>query len=108
MLAKLALGAVLLQTVESGVDHPSVTFLVNLTLIKYITQQLRETLALIWALQHFDVYLTSGIAPIVVFSDHNPLIFFFTFFAEPESTSGSMVSISTALLFRYPPYTGCG
>ena len=45
-------GSVLLQEDDNGVDHP--VFL---------------------ALQHFQVYLSSANAPIVVFSDHNPLTF---------------------------------
>ena len=35
----------------------------------------KECLSLILALQHFEVYLTSSTASIVVFSDHNPLTF---------------------------------
>ncbi len=34
----------------------------------------KEALALIWALQHFSVYLNSS-APIVIYTDHNPLTF---------------------------------
>ena len=34
-----------------------------------------ECLSLIRALQHFETYLTSSSSPIVVFRDHNPLIF---------------------------------
>ena len=37
----------------------------------------KECLSLILALQHFEVYLTSSSSPIVVFSDHIPLIFIF-------------------------------
>ncbi len=33
----------------------------------------KETLALIWALQQFEVYVGSG--PVVVYTDHNPLTF---------------------------------
>ena len=35
----------------------------------------KECLSLILALQHFEVYLASSVAPIVIFSDHNPLTF---------------------------------
>ena len=35
----------------------------------------KEALALVWALQHFAVYMDSGVVPIVVFTDHNPLTF---------------------------------
>lgn len=34
----------------------------------------KETLALIWALHHFDVYVGSG-SPLTVYTDHNPLTF---------------------------------
>lgn len=30
----------------------------------------KETLALIWALQHFDIYVGSSV-PLVVYTDHN-------------------------------------
>lgn len=33
----------------------------------------KETLALIWALQHFTVFV--GCGPVTVFADHNPLTF---------------------------------
>lgn len=35
----------------------------------------KEVLALIWAQRHFEVYVGSGVVPIVVYTDHNPLIF---------------------------------
>ena len=35
----------------------------------------KETLALVLSLQHFEVYLSSTIAPIEVFTDHNPLVY---------------------------------
>ena len=35
-----------------------------------------EVLALLLALQHFDVYLNTTVFPITVFTNHNPLIFF--------------------------------
>lgn len=70
-------GAVLLQKDDGGVNK-SVCFFSK----KFNRHQLnysvieKETLALIWALQHFSVYLGSG--PVVVFSDHNPLTFLST------------------------------
>ena len=36
---------------------------------------MKECLSLILALQHFEVYLASSVAPIVIFTDHNPLTF---------------------------------
>lgn len=35
----------------------------------------KETLALIWALRHFEVYVGTGGAPLMIFTDHNPLTF---------------------------------
>ena len=35
----------------------------------------KECLSLILALQHFEVYITPSSLPIIVFSDHNPLVF---------------------------------
>ena len=35
----------------------------------------KEGLALVLALQHFEVYVSSGLHPIVVYTDHNPLTF---------------------------------
>lgn len=34
-----------------------------------------ELLALIWALQHFDVHVGSGVVPLVVYNDQNLLTF---------------------------------
>jgi hypothetical protein len=35
----------------------------------------KECIALLLALQHFDVYLNVTVHPILVFTDHNPLTF---------------------------------
>ena len=34
----------------------------------------KESLALIWALQHFEVYVDSSV-PILIYTDHNPITF---------------------------------
>ena len=74
--SKLGAGAVLLQTGEDGMDHP-VSFFSR----KFNSYQLnysiveKEALALIWALQHFEVYVGGGVEPLVVYTDHNPLTF---------------------------------
>jgi hypothetical protein len=68
-------GAVLLQADGKGIEHP-----VSFYSKKFNAYQLnysvieKEALALVLALQHFNVYLDSGM-PIVVFTDHNPLTF---------------------------------
>ncbi|CAJ1087392.1 uncharacterized protein LOC118469438 [Xyrichtys novacula] len=72
----VGVGAVLLQEDSDGVDHPVGYFSrkfnkhqVNYSIIE------KETLALLWSLQHFEVYVGSSPLPVVVFTDHNPLVF---------------------------------
>uniref|UniRef100_A0A1A8I1B8 Gypsy retrotransposon integrase-like protein 1 n=1 Tax=Nothobranchius kuhntae TaxID=321403 RepID=A0A1A8I1B8_NOTKU len=68
-------GAVLLQQDANGLDHPVSYFSrkFNQSQRNYSTIE-KETLALIWSLQHFHVYVCSQFTT-VVFSDHNPLTF---------------------------------
>lgn len=69
-------GAVLLQDDENGVEHP-----VGYFSKKFLKHQLnystieKEALALLMALQHFEVYIGSSSLPVIVFTDHNPLVF---------------------------------
>jgi hypothetical protein len=69
-------GGVLLQEDDDGIDHPVSYFSkkFNPHQVKYSTIE-KECLALILALQHFEVYVSCSARPIVVFSDHNPLTF---------------------------------
>ena len=69
-------GSVLLQEDDNGVDHPVCYYSkkFNTHQRNYSTIE-KECLSLILALQHFEVYLTSSVAPIVIFTDHNPLTF---------------------------------
>lgn len=68
-------GAVLLQSDVRGVKRQ-----VGFFSKKFNSYQMnysvieKEALALIWGLQHFDLYTGSG-APLVVYTDHNPLTF---------------------------------
>ena len=72
----VGIGAVLLQKDNNGIDHPVCYFCkkFNKHQKNYSTIE-KECLALILAIQQFEVYLTSSTSPIVVFSDHNPLSF---------------------------------
>lgn len=72
-------GAVLLQRDEQGVDRPVCFFSkkFNRHQLNYSTIE-KETLALIWGLQHFDVYLSGGAVPVTIYSDHNPLTFLYS------------------------------
>ena len=72
----VAAGAVLLQKDDEDVEHPVCYFSkkFNKSQRNYSTIE-KEWLALVLALQHFEVYVTSSSLPIVVYSDHNPLAF---------------------------------
>ena len=69
-------GGVLLQADDLGIGKPVSFFSrkFNSYQLNYSTIE-KEALALIWALKHFDVYVVSGAAPVVVYTDHNPLTF---------------------------------
>ena len=69
-------GAVLQQEDDQGIDH-SVSYYSRKfedTQRRYSTIE-RETLALLLALKHFDVYLNMTAEPVLVFTDHNPIVF---------------------------------
>ena len=72
----LGAGAVLQQEDSEGIDH-SVCYYSK----KFDEHQKRystiekEALALLLALRHFDVYLNATLKPVLVFTDHNPLVF---------------------------------
>ena len=69
-------GAVLMQHDSKGTEHPICYFShkFNQHQKNYSTIE-KVTLALVLALQHFDVYLNTTKYPIVVHTDHNPLVF---------------------------------
>ncbi|XP_052471859.1 uncharacterized protein LOC128028630 isoform X2 [Carassius gibelio] len=68
-------GAVLQQMGADDVEHPVCYFSkkFNTAQLKYSTIE-KEALALVLAIQHFEVYLSSCYS-ILVYCDHNPLIF---------------------------------
>ncbi|KAL1279986.1 hypothetical protein QQF64_014586 [Cirrhinus molitorella] len=69
-------GAVLLQEGADGVVHPVSYFSAKFNHHQnhYSTIE-KETLALLLALQHFEVYVGGSLFPVVVHTDHNPLVF---------------------------------
>ena len=71
----VAAGAVLMQEIDF-VDHPISFYSKKFTKCQknYSTIE-KECLALLLALQYFDVYLNTTVHPIVVYTDHNPLTF---------------------------------
>lgn len=74
--SQIGAGAVLLQENCDNVDCPVSFFSrkFNKFQLNYSVIE-KEALGLIWALQHFEVYLGSGLTPLTVFTDHNPLVF---------------------------------
>lgn len=73
--SQVGAGAVLLQSDDQGVVRPVSFFSkkFNNYLQNYFVIE-NEALSLIWALQHFSVYVGVG-RPTVVYTDHNPLTF---------------------------------
>ena len=69
-------GAVLFQADSNDIDHPVSFFSkkFNRHQRNYSTVE-KECLALVLALQHFEVYVSSASVPLEVFTDHNPLTF---------------------------------
>jgi len=72
----LAVGAVLVQTNDSGERLPVSYFSrkLNKHQLNYATIE-KEALALLLALQHFQVYVGNPGVPVKVYTDHNPLVF---------------------------------
>ncbi|XP_068243247.1 uncharacterized protein [Palaemon carinicauda] len=71
----VGVGAVLSQGCD-GEEYPVAYFSKKLSPAqhKYSTVE-KETLGLILSLEHFEVYLSGSTGPIVVRTDHNPLVF---------------------------------
>ena len=70
------IGAVLLQAGENGNSHPVAYFSRKLSSAerRYSTIE-KEALALVNSIKHFEIYLSSSFKPIMVYTDHNPLVF---------------------------------
>lgn len=69
-------GAVLLQEDSEGINHPVCYFSkkCNKHQYNYSTVE-KEALALLLALQHFEVYVGCTLYPVILYTDHNPLTF---------------------------------
>ncbi|XP_059424715.1 retrovirus-related Pol polyprotein from transposon 17.6 isoform X1 [Carassius carassius] len=69
-------GAVLLQEDGAGVEHPVCYFSKKFSKCQrnYSTIE-KEALPLVMALKHFEVYVGGSSMPLVVYTDHNPLVF---------------------------------
>ena len=69
-------GAVLMQFDSNEIEHPVCYFSrkFNQHQKNYYTIE-KENLALVLSLQHFDVYLNTTKYTIMLYTDHNPLVF---------------------------------
>ena len=70
--SNIGAGAVLLQEVEYPVCYFSKKFEKGQK--NYCTSE-KELLAMVLALQHFDIYVSAGGYPVTAYTDHNSLIF---------------------------------
>ena len=69
-------GSVLQQEDDQGIDYQVCYYSTKFDehQSKYSTIE-KETLALLLSLKHFNVYLSCTVAPVKVYTDHNPLVF---------------------------------
>lgn len=73
--SQVGAGAVLLQGDDQGVVRPVSYFSKKFNQYQQNYSVIeKEALSLVWALQHFNVYVGAG-GPTVVYTDHNPLTF---------------------------------
>ncbi len=96
--SELEVGLVLSQENDQGIDHPVGFYSkkLNQHQRKYSTIE-KETLVLILALQHFEVFVTSGEYPVKVCTDHNP----FTFLRKKRKTKNQRLVRWSLLLQQY-------
>ena len=83
-----------MQVGEDGINHPISYFSKKFDKHQrnYSTIE-KECLALILALEHFDVYLGTTVHPVLVFTDRNPL----TFIHRMENNNQRLVRWSLTL-----------
>ena len=69
------IGAVLMQEDSNGIHHPICYFSKKLNKHQKVYSTIKkEGLALISGLQHFEVYLSTSTTPVIIYTDHNPLV----------------------------------
>ena len=112
----LGVGAVLLQADSSGVDRPSGYFSRKLNRHQKIYSTIeKEALALVLAVQHFEVHLAICPGDTIVYTDHNPLVFLEKFkanLARVRNCLGgvcfcSLVHLKQCMYLERVCYCGC-
>ena len=69
-------GAVLLQDGADGVEHPVSYFSRKFNRHQRVYSTIeKEALAIVLALDHFEVYVGSASVPVAIYTDHNPLVY---------------------------------
>lgn len=69
-------GAMLIQEDHEGADHLVCYFSKKVLSTNFnTTLSKKDALALLWALQHFEIYVGSSPTVVQVFTDHKPLVF---------------------------------
>ena len=64
-----------MQDDEAGVEKPVSYFSRKLNKHQQVYSTVeKETLSLVLALQHFEIYVTSGSGEVIAYTDHNPLV----------------------------------
>ena len=99
----IGVGAVLLQEDGQGSDRPVAYFSRKLNVHQraYSTIE-KEALALVLAVQHFEVYVSNAGREVVVYTDHNPLSFLARFkTANPRVFRWSLVLQPYSLVIRH-------
>lgn len=98
-------GAVLMQAKQNEVDCLVSYFpKENSHELNYSIVE-KEALALIWALEYFEVHVGDGVRPSVVYTDHNPQTFLHSV-QNPKSSAFALVSFPAAISFRHTSCKG--
>ena len=71
----IGVSAVLLQEDLDGVEHPISYFSKLNCHQKWHSMVEKEALALVMAFERFKVYISSSSVPVIIYTDHNPIVF---------------------------------
>ena len=101
--SQVGVGAVLLQPDDQGVNHPVCYFSKKFTPAqKNYSVIEQELLAILLALQHFEIYIPAYGPQVVIYSDHSPLQFLEKFkFKNQRLTRWSLLLQEYNILVRH-------